>query len=132
MSEELEETPEYGYIVGSGDARQELRWRFIVALGASMSKNPRRELAAYCRMVVKSGEETLTGSSTLRLHLLASGVDVLRECLADEPDSVEALTNILMEASPAGPDCWKAWDKSATGVECARGVVSLLLRALLL
>lgn len=30
MSEELEETPEYGYIVGSGDARQELRWRFIV------------------------------------------------------------------------------------------------------
>ena len=30
MSEELEEKPEYGYIVGSGDARQELRWRFIV------------------------------------------------------------------------------------------------------
>lgn len=132
MSEELEETPEYGYIVGSGDARQELRWRFIVALGASMSKNPRRELAAYCRMVVKSGEETLTGSSTLRLQLLASGVDVLRECLADEPDSVEALTNILMEASPAGPDCWKAWDKTATGIEGVRGTVPLLLRALLL
>lgn len=132
MSEDLEERPARDYIVGTEDARQELRWRFIVALGASMPKNPRRDFAAYCRMVVKSGEETLTGSSTLRLHLLASGVDVLRECLADEPDSVEALTNILMEASPAGPDCWKAWDKSATGVEGARGVVSLLLRALLL
>lgn len=132
MSEELEETPEYGYIVGSGDARQELRWRFIVALGASMSKNPRRELAAYCRTVVKNGEEALTGSSTLRLHLLASGVDVLRECLADEDDSVETLTSVLMEASPAGPECWKAWDKTATGVDGARGVVPLLLRALLL
>lgn len=132
MSEELEGTPEYGYIVGSGDARQELRWRFIVALGASMSKNPRRELAAYCRAVAKNGEETLTGSSTLRLHLLASGVDVLRECLADEDDSVEALTSVLMEASPAGPECWKAWDKTATGVEGARSVVPLLLRALLL
>lgn len=132
MSEELEETPEYGYIVGSGDARQELRWRFIVALGASMSKNPRRELAAYCRTVVKSGEEALTGSSTLRLHLLASGVDVLRECLGDEDDSVETLTSVLMEAMPGEPGCWKAWDKTATGVEGARGVVSLLLRALLL